>query len=84
MRKYDINDLVVVKVVYKDTVRFYICKRYNLANKYVEILTNRKLEAEDVCVEPLANYYSVLSLYNYNINLQLCQGCACFYEAIFS
>jgi len=66
MKKYSIDSLKVVKICSGDSVRYLICKYNELTETYIEILTNEKIKIDDEsCVEPLSNYYSVLSIKNY-------------------
>lgn len=66
MKKYSVYALQVVKVGTGDNVRYLICKHNEFTDTYIEILTNEKFKISDKnCVEPLSNYYSLLSQCNY-------------------
>jgi len=66
MKRYSVYALKVVKVGTGDNTRYLICKYNELTDTYIEVLTNEKLMVSDkTCVEPLSNYYSILSQCNY-------------------
>lgn len=66
MKRYSVYALKVVKVGTGDNTRYLICKYNELTDTYIEVLTNEKLKVSDkTCVEPLSNYYSILSQCNY-------------------
>lgn len=66
MKRYSVYALKVVKVGNGDNNRYLICKYNELTDTYIEILTNEKFKISDKnCVEPLSNYYSLLSQCNY-------------------
>lgn len=66
MKKYNIYDLKVLKIVKNDITQYFICKHNELTNTYVEILTNKKIKINNESyIEPLGDYYSVLEQCNY-------------------
>lgn len=67
MKKYNIFELRVVKQNRgNDTYQYFICKYVVLSDMYIEVFTGEKMKIEDKSlVEPLTNYYSILSVRNY-------------------
>lgn len=66
MKKYNVFSLYVVEVLHGYDVHYLICK-YKKKDTYIEIFTNSKIKIEnDLCVEPLSNYYSLLTVCDYS------------------
>lgn len=66
MKKYSVFSLYVIKIEKDHEVQYFICKRNDRTNTYIEVFTNEKITIEDKnCVEPLSNYYSILALRKY-------------------
>jgi len=66
MKKYNIYNLKVVKIVSNDDVKHFICMYNEASDTYTEVLTNHKIKISDSsCIEPLSNYYSTLEQCNY-------------------
>lgn len=58
--------LVVTTVKRDDSLYSFICRQKSSANTYIEIFTGQKIkETEIITIEPLKNYFSVLSICNY-------------------
>lgn len=66
MKKYNIFDLKVVKVK-KDGLEYYfICIQSVFPNKLIEIFTGKIIDKKDILhIESFANYYSIISRFNY-------------------
>lgn len=66
MKKYSVFSLYVVEVLHGYDVHYLICK-HKKENTYIEVFTNSKIKIEnDLFVEPLSNYYSLLTVCNYS------------------
>lgn len=59
MKKYNVNNLKVVRVNGCSNSIYFICKYNKMTDTYIEILTNEKFKIYDKeCIESLSNYYS--------------------------
>lgn len=67
MKKFNIFKLSVVKCNRgNDTYQYFICKNNFDSDIYTEVFTNEKIKVSDTSlVEPLCNYYSLLTRCNY-------------------
>lgn len=63
MKKYNIRDLNIVKVNSDNKDWYFICKRSNTSNTYIEIFTNKKISIENKA-EPLSTFYSIFEQFN--------------------
>jgi len=58
MKKYNIDDLYVVKIEKSGNIYYLICKYNDLSSIYTEIFTKEKIKkSDDVNVDLLSNYY---------------------------
>lgn len=72
MKKYNVFSLNVVKVEDEGTVRYFICNQSILSNSYTEVFTGLKVIPKDEsCINPLAQYYSILEICDYNTQMPL-------------
>ena len=75
MKKYSVYSLYVVEVQNDIDTHYLICKHNELSDTYVEIFTNEKIKiTNNVSVEPLSNYYSILAQSNYTTGKPLMLG----------
>jgi hypothetical protein len=72
MKKYSIYSLYVVEIHNDNDIHYLICKHNELSDTYVDIFTNSKIKvANNLSVEPLSNYYSILAQCNYKTGKSL-------------
>jgi len=61
MKKYNVYDLRVVKVVNGSSIRYLICKYNSFKDEYIELLTKERLKVKNQNdVDQLSDYYSIL------------------------
>jgi len=66
MKKYNIFDLEVVKVKKEGLEYYFICIQSVFPNKLIEIFTGKIIDKKDILhMESFANYYSIISRFNY-------------------
>ena len=62
MKKYTLEDLLVVRVERGSNQSYYICRHSKVGNDYIEVLSNHKIMVDNILqVEPLSNYFSILA-----------------------
>lgn len=68
MKKYNVYDLRVVKLINNNQpFQYFICEYNEIFNVYKEIFSDTKLKPEELSdVSPLRAHYSMLEIENYN------------------
>lgn len=66
MKRYSIDSLYVVNVIWNYQDYYFICKKSEFLDNYIEVLSKGKINPIDISkVEPLKNYYSIIEQCNY-------------------
>jgi len=72
MKKYSAFDLIVVKVENYGNNYYFICRKSDRKEEYIEIFTKEKISINDVKeIIPLSSYYSLAAIYNYSTHKPL-------------